>query len=113
MRYLALVHAPEGAVAVDPAMVREFVALRDEMRDAGVYLGSGQLQPVDSATTIRFHDGEPLLTDGPFAELKEHVAGFMLLDCPDLDEALRWAARLPGARAGGAVEVRPLVSWPD
>ena len=113
MKYLALVHAPEGAVTPDPANVRAFVALRDEMRDAGVFLGAGQLQPVDSATTIRFRGDEPLLTDGPFAELKEYVAGFVLLDCADLDEAVRWAQRLPGARLGAAVEVRPLVSWPD
>ena len=111
MKYLCLVYPPEG-FAIDAPKIREFIALRDAMRDAGVFLGAGQLQPVESATTIRIVEGETLLTDGPFAEMKEHVAGYLLIDCADLDEAVRWASRLPGAR-GGAVEVRPLVGWPD
>ena len=111
MRYLCLVYPPQG-FTVTPAITREFLALRREMSDKGVFLGAGQLQPVDSATTLRLQGGEPLLTDGPFAEMKEHVGGFVLLDCPDLDEAVRWAARLPGVQGGG-VEIRPLVGYPE
>ena len=111
MKYLCLVYTPEG-FTVGPATVREFVGLRDAMRDAGVWIAAGQLQPADTATTVRIRDDEVVLTDGPFAEMKEHVGGYLLLDCADLDEAVRWASRVPGGR-DGAVEVRPLVSWPD
>jgi len=111
MRYLCLVYPREG-FRVDAAVVREFMGVRTAMEEAGVYLGAGQLQPVEAATTLRVRDGEPLLTDGPFAEMKEHVGGYVLLDCADLDDAVRWASRLPGAQ-GGAVEIRPLVQYPD
>jgi hypothetical protein len=111
MKYLCLVYPPEG-FAVTPPVTRQFLALRGAMRDAGVFVDAGQLQPVGSTTTIRVRDGETVMTDGPFAEMKEHVGGYVLLDCPDLDEALRWASRLPGAE-NGAVEVRPLVRFPD
>ena len=111
MRYLCLVHPPDGFAATPP-VVREFIALRRAMSDAGVYLSAGQLQPADTATTLRLQDGEPLLSDGPYAEMKEQVGGFVLLDCADLDEAVRWAAQLPGVR-DGAVEIRPMVGFPD
>ena len=111
MRYLCLVYPHEG-FRVDASVVREFVAARTAMQDAGVFLSAGQLQPIEAATTMRVHNGEPLLTDGPFAEMKEHVGGYVLLDCPDLDDAVKWASRLPGAQ-GGAVEIRPLVQYPD
>src|SRR5947209_11020259 len=107
MRYICLFYPDTGDFTAGPQEVREFVAVRAEMHAAGVFLAAGQLQPADSATTLRVRDGEPLLTDGPFAEMKEHVAGYVLMECADLDEAVRWAARLPGAR-GGAFEIRPL-----
>lgn len=112
MRYLCLVYPREG-FAVDAGIARDFIELRSEMQAAGVFVASGQLQPVESATTLRVRDGETLLTDGPFAEMKEHVGGYVLLDCDDLDEAVRWASRLPGSQDGGAVEIRPLVAFPD
>ena len=68
-----------------------------------------QLQPVETATTVRVENGETLLTDGPFVDAKEHVGGFFLVEADDLDAALELAARIPAARMGGAVEVRPLV----
>ena len=68
------------------------------------------LHPASSATTVRVRDGERLLTDGPFAETREQLGGFYILDVADLDEALEWAAKIPGA-ATGAVEVRPVVVW--
>jgi hypothetical protein len=83
----------------------EYVAIT---QSPGVIAGE-QLQPVETATTVRVRDGEMLLTDGPFVDAKEHVGGFLLIEADDLDAALELAARLPAARMGGAVEVRPLV----
>jgi hypothetical protein len=70
------------------------------------------LQPVEAATTVRVEDGRTLTTDGPFADTKEHLGGFFLLEADDLDAALEMAARIPAARTGGAVEVRPVVEHP-
>jgi hypothetical protein len=111
MKYLCLVYPP-ASFSVTPAVAREFRTLRDEMTTAGVLLAVGQLQPSTATTTLRLHGEETLLTDGPFAELREQVGGYVLLDCPDLDEAVRWSALLPGVR-DGAVEIRPLVEYPD
>jgi hypothetical protein len=72
-------------------------------------VGGEQLQPVESATTVRVENGQALLTDGPFVDSKEHLGGFYLLEADDLDAATEVAARIPAARMGGAVEVRPIV----
>jgi hypothetical protein len=72
-------------------------------------VGGSQLQPIDSATTVRVQNGQTLLTDGPFVDAKEHLAGFYLFEADDLDAATGIAARIPAARMGGAVEVRPMV----
>src|SRR5262249_24736695 len=72
-------------------------------------IGGEQLQPPDTATTVRVQDGETLLTDGPFVDAKEHLGGYYLVEADDLDGALEIAARIPAARMGGAIEVRPLV----
>jgi hypothetical protein len=72
-------------------------------------LGGEQLQPAETATTVRSQNGETLLIDGPFIDAKEHVGGFILVDVADLDAALAIAAQIPAVRMGGAVEVRPLV----
>jgi hypothetical protein len=87
------------------AIVGEYLEIE---RSPGV-IGGQQLQPVETATTVRVENGQTLLTDGPFVEAKEHLGGFMLVDAGDLDAALEIAARIPAARMGGAVEVRPLV----
>ena len=87
------------------AIVDEYLAIE---RSPGVISGN-QLQPLETATTVRVQNGDMLLTDGPFVEAKEHVGGFMLVEADDLDAALEIAARIPAARMGGAVEVRPLV----
>ena len=87
------------------AIVDEYLAVH---ASPGV-VGGAQLQPVDTATTVRVQSGEMLLTDGPFMDAKEHVGGFLLVEADDLDGALEIAARIPAARMGGAVEVRPLV----
>lgn len=109
MKYLCLVYPPDG-FSPTPSVVRHFVSLRDRMTEAGVFLGSGQLQPVSSATTVRVRGGETMLTDGPFAEIREHVGGYLLLECSDLDEAVKWAALLPGVQEGAA-EIRPLMEF--
>ena len=78
--------------------------------DAGVHLGGEGLQPSSTATTIRLSvDGEPIVSDGPFAETKEQLVGYYLLDCKDLDDALAWAKRIP--MPGGDVEVRPVMDY--
>jgi hypothetical protein len=87
------------------AIVGEYLAVRE----APGVVGGEQLQPVETATTVRVQDGETLLTDGPFVDAKEHVGGYLLVEADDLDAALEIAARIPAARMGGAVEVRPLV----
>lgn len=78
------------------------------IRDAGILLAAEQLRPVETATTTTGRTGERLLTDGPFIETKEHLLGFYLVDVPDLDAALRWAAKAPIMRYG-SVEIRPVV----
>ncbi len=87
------------------AVVREYLALGQ----SPAVIGGDQLQPVETATTVRVQNGQTLLTDGPFVEAKEHLGGYFLVEADDLDGALEIAARIPAARMGGAIEVRPLV----
>jgi hypothetical protein len=93
-------------------MLSDYQSATAAMADGGVLVDSGPLQPPSSATTIRVRDGESLVTDGPFAEIKEQIGGYYVLDCADLDEALRWATTIPAVRYG-AIEVRPLMVMPD
>lgn len=93
------------------ATMPEWMELIGAMREEGVLLGTGRLQPVETATTVRVHEGETEITDGPFATTKEILGGYFLLECPDLDAALAHAARLPIARFG-CVEVRPVMEVP-
>jgi hypothetical protein len=112
MKYLLQIY-PQGATVEferlsadeQDAIVGEYLAIQ---RSPGV-IGGQQLQPVETATTVRVQDGETLLTDGPFVDAKEHLGGFCLVEADDLDAALEIAARIPAARMGGAIEVRPLV----
>ena len=87
------------------AIVGEYQALA---QSPGV-VGGDQLRPVETATTVRVEGGETLLTDGPFVEAKEHLGGYILVEADDLDAALDIAARIPAARMGGVIEVRPVV----
>jgi hypothetical protein len=80
-----------------------------EVKAAGVLLDNNGLSPVANATTVRVRNGKTLTTDGPFAETHEHLGGYYLLDCKDLDEAIRWAEKIPSAKYG-SIEVRPLWS---
>jgi len=96
----------------DPAVwgqvMEEYNAFTAAIREAGVHRGGEALHPNPTATSVRVRDGQTMTTDGPFAETKEGLGGFYLLECADLDEALAWAARCPGSRYG-TVEVRPVI----
>jgi hypothetical protein len=81
-----------------------FVPYAKALRDAGVVVGGAGLEPPDAATTVKLHDGQRQVQDGPYADTKEQLGGFFIIDVPDLDTALGWAARYP---CGGVVEVRP------
>lgn len=82
------------------------------LRDAGALVAGDALQPIDTATTVRVRDGETLITDGPFADTKEALGGYYIVDVADLDAALEWAARIPNVTRG-SVEVRPVMVFPE
>lgn len=113
MRYMMLIYSREDDAATPAEKQQVAAAHRAVMEDAmrrGLFRAADPLEPPSTATTVRVQDGKVLLTDGPFAETKEQLAGYYILDCQDLDEALEWAARIPTACRGGAgcVEVRPI-----
>jgi hypothetical protein len=105
MKYLCLVYAEESRLAEVPDS--ECVAYDSAIRDSGHCISSEALQPVETATTVRVRSGKVSITDGPFAETKEQLAGFYLVEARDLNEAIQVAARIPPARVG-SVEVRPI-----
>ena len=105
MKYLCLVYMEEKTLDAVPD--RECMAYGESLRKSGRYLAAEALQRVDTATTVRVRDGRTSLTDGPFAETKEQLAGFYLIDAKDLDEAVQVAAKIPPARVG-SIEVRPV-----
>src|ERR1700730_7775745 len=112
MRYMLLICSDESAVgSLSPeggsAMLAEYGPLMEEMKRRGVLQGGERLRPTTDATTVRVRDGEVLASDGPFAETKEQVGGFYLVDCKDLDEAIEVASKIPAA-ALGKIEVRPI-----
>jgi hypothetical protein len=112
MQYLALIYADEKVWATfsddeRQAAYAEYGRFGEEAREAGVVLGGEELDATSTATTVRVRNGETLVTDGPFAELKETLGGYYLLECDSIDEACKWAARIPGA-SHGTVEVRPV-----
>lgn len=118
MRYMMLIysHEEEAAAPEDMgAVAMAHKALMDETRRRGIFRAGDPLQASSTATTVRLQDGKALVTDGPYAETKEQLAGYYILDCQDLDEALAWAAKIPTACAGGAgcVEIRPLREFPQ
>jgi hypothetical protein len=112
MKYLLQIYS-EGAMAeYERLTADEQDAVVDEYLDIGrsaAVIGGEQLQPVETATTVRVQGGQTLLTDGAFVEAKEHLGGYLLVEAGELDEALEIAARIPAARMGGVVEVRPVV----
>jgi hypothetical protein len=115
MQYLLTIYIDESAVdAVPPEqgvkVTEAYEALTAELKQAGVFLGGEGLQRTSTATTVRVRDGEPLLTDGPFAETREQLGGYYLVEAKDLDTALGIAARIPGAKTG-SIEVRPVMIY--
>ena len=90
------------------AIMRDYAAWVESTVKSGQHLATGRLQPTSAATTIRVRNGKAVITDGPFAETKEQLGGYHLVECADVDEAIAIAQRIPTLRAGGTVEVRPL-----
>jgi len=115
-QYMLLIYSPPDAGPAEgsPEAEQEFgrwFAYSDELAKAGAMVAGAPLQPGSTATTVRERDGERLLTDGPFAETREILGGYYLVDVPDLDAALEWAAKMPNI-AYGSVEVRPVMEIP-
>ncbi|HEV2349639.1 MAG TPA: YciI family protein [Terriglobia bacterium] len=115
MRYMLLIYSNERSrEAATPEEQERIMAGHGAVMAAtsqrGILQGAEPLEPTSTATTVRVQDGKVLVTDGPFAETKEQLAGYYILDCKDLDEALEWATKIPTACAGatGCVEVRPI-----
>lgn len=114
MQYMMLIYSRETAEPMSPEEDRRIReghrAVMEETARRGILHGAGPLEPTTAATTVRVESEKVLITDGPFAETKEQLAGYYILECRDLDEALEWAAKIPTGCAGnvGCVEVRPL-----
>jgi hypothetical protein len=111
MKYLLQIYPPRAREELERLSADEQQAIVEEylaIAQSPAVVGGERLQPVEMATTVRVDNGEVLLTDGPFVEAKEHLGGYCLVEADDLDVALEIAARIPAARMGGAVEVRPL-----
>jgi hypothetical protein len=115
-KYLLLIYGQEPPAPPTPAqmeaMFNEYEAFTVGIQKQGILRGAEALEPTAAATTVRVRDGKSLVTDGPFAETKEALGGFYLIECDDLDTALAAAARIPGAKTG-SIEVRPIVPMPE
>jgi hypothetical protein len=112
MQYVLLIYVSEDvtnslAGEAQQAYFQGYGAFEGEVQQQGIKTGGQPLQPVSSATTVRIRDGKPMITDGPFAETKEQLAGFYVLECPDLDAAIALARKMPDAQYG-AIEIRPV-----
>jgi len=114
VRYLALIYTEERTEPPSDGegrqMMAEYGEYTEMIKDRGAMLGGEALEPSTAATTVRVRDGKVSTTDGPFAETKEQLGGYYLLDCKDLDEAIDLASKIPGAR-WGAIEVRPILEF--
>jgi hypothetical protein len=112
MQYLCLIYANQQEVAKNPPewwqeLHKAYFANVTELREKGKYLGGNPLQPIATASTVRVRDGQRTVTDGPFAETKEQLGGYYLIEATDLDDAIAIAASIPGAKVG-SIEVRPI-----
>jgi hypothetical protein len=115
MKYLCLIYDDENTWATMPkaeseAYMGEYFSFTEGIRASGQYVAGEALQPVQTATTVRIRNGKLSTTDGPFAETKEQLGGFYLIEARDLNEAIQVASRIPSARLG-SVEVRPVVDF--
>ena len=119
MRYILLIHqgetptphSPDAWARLSEAEQQAVYAAYGEINETPGVTPGVHMQPPEMATTVRVEDGRTLTTDGPFVELKEAIGGYLLFEADDLDAAIELAARVPAARMGGAVEVRPLVEY--
>jgi hypothetical protein len=114
MRYLLLIYSQEPTEAVPDEVIAEemegYNAFTKEIRDRGIFEAGEALHPTTSATTVRIRDGQTVATDGPFAETKEALGGFYLVNAKDLDEAIELAAKIPASKHG-SIEVRPIYDF--
>ncbi|MCA9984859.1 MAG: YciI family protein [Anaerolineales bacterium] len=115
MRYMLLIYGNEAVDASQTpeemeTMMAEYNAFTNEVRDRGLLLGGDALVDTSAATTVRVRDSQILTTDGPFAETKEQLGGYYMLNCDNLDEAIEMAAKIPGAK-NGSVEIRPIMEF--
>jgi len=113
MKYMLLVYIDEQTLTdtVREHCYEESTQLTHELNARGQYLAANPLHSIATATSVRVRDGNPLITDGPFAETREQLGGYFLIDAKDLDEAISIAVRIPGARVG-TVEIRPVMEIP-
>jgi hypothetical protein len=110
MQYMLLIYGGNGRERSEDelrALYQEYFKLGDDLRSAGKLISSEELAPVASATSVRVRSGDTIVSDGPFAETKETLGGYYLIEADSLDEAIDWAARIPAAREG-TVEIRPV-----
>jgi hypothetical protein len=112
MQYLFMLYADESGWSKMTQAEQEqgmaaYMAYTEALKKAGVLKGSNRLQPISAATTVRISDGKQQVLDGPFVDSKEQLGGYYLIEAPDLDAAISWAARCPGA-GHGVIEVRPV-----
>jgi hypothetical protein len=116
MQYMLLIYDNEATWETMPEdeqqnVMREYFQYTEELKSSGKYVAGDALQPIATAKSVRLRDGETTTTDGPFAETKEVLGGYYLVDVDSDDEALEWAAKIPSARFG-TIEVRPIVVFP-
>ncbi|MEM7276292.1 MAG: YciI family protein [Actinomycetota bacterium] len=117
MKYACLIYSaesgpgtPEPGTQAHDEMVAGYFKFNQDVIDAGIYLAGEPLESIESATSVQVKDGDVITTDGPFAETKEQLGGFYILECESLDEAIAWAARIPTATYG-TIEVRPVPTF--
>lgn len=114
MKYMLLLYADESKAPQTPeeyqSAAQAWYSFNEEAKADGVLLSNNGLDPISTATTVRVRASRTSITDGPFAETHEQLSGYYLFDCKDLDEAIRWAEKIPTAKYG-SVEVRPLNQW--
>jgi hypothetical protein len=116
MKYMLLIVGDESRYADwseedMAAQMKLWDAYTKELLEAGAFVSGEGLQTSTTATTLQVTDGERILTDGPFADTKEHIGGFYVIDCANLDQAIDWAAKLPSAATGGLCEIRPVMDY--
>ncbi|WP_428501794.1 YciI family protein [Pseudonocardia sp.] len=116
MKYMLLIYVTPATTAPSPTdgarMMEAYESFNKAVAEAGVWIAGDALHGTDTATTVKVDDsGTRLVTDGPFAETREVLGGYYILDVPDLDSALDWAARCPGSQNGGSIELRPVVDF--